>query len=138
MKERVLTDKGIDLDQLRSYMNNHHTLENTHVNECETQHPELTQEYKRIMWEQYELFCKKSLSYGMENITHGMDVTKDEGRRYSLNGLFWRLSDKINRLRGLLVFNNKEHLKDETITDTFQDLANYSIIAQIVNNKKWK
>ena len=33
--------------------------EPTAVQYCEQMYPEMMEEYKRIMWEQYETFCKK-------------------------------------------------------------------------------
>ena len=38
---------------------------------CEEKYPELTKEYKKIMMEQYVLFCKKHRNYGPTNINVG-------------------------------------------------------------------
>ena len=38
---------------------------------CEEKYPELTQEYKTIMMEQYVLFCKKHRNYGTSNVNVG-------------------------------------------------------------------
>ena len=42
--------------------------DNQAVEWCEKKYPELTQEYKKIMMEQYVLFCKKHRNYGCANI----------------------------------------------------------------------
>jgi hypothetical protein len=46
------------------------------------------------------------------------------------------MNDKINRLKQLVVLD-KPDLVNESITDTYQDLSIYNIIAQLVLNKKW-
>ena len=46
------------------------------------------------------------------------------------------MTDKINRLKQMIIFNQKDNV-GESLTDTFQDLSVYGIIAQIVQNKKW-
>ena len=45
------------------------------------------------------------------------------------------ISWKIERLKQLVVFNGKA--QNESISDTFMDLANYSIIAEMVSKKIW-
>jgi hypothetical protein len=45
-------------------------------------------EYKRIMWEQYEMFCKKQRNYGPGNISVGTSLeTKDDDISLSLIGV---------------------------------------------------
>ena len=48
---------------------------------CEEKYPELTQEYKKIMIEQYVLFCKKHRNYGPSNI--------NVGTTYNAGGFFF-------------------------------------------------
>ena len=106
------------------------------VKQVEEQYPEMTKEFKRIMREQYELFCKKQSNYGPDNISLGRDLNKEEDRKLSQMGLFFRMNDKIQRLKQLVVLS-KEDSVGESIEDTFQDLSVYGIIAQIVSNGKW-
>ena len=40
----------------------------------------MTQEFKRIMFTQYELFCLKQSNYGPDNISVGSDLKKEEDR----------------------------------------------------------
>lgn len=106
------------------------------VEQAEKQYPETTAEYKRIMYEQYELFCKKQSNYGPGNISVGTECRSDDDIKLSHTGLWFRMTDKINRLKQMIIFNQKDNV-GESLTDTFQDLSVYGIIAQIVQNKKW-
>jgi hypothetical protein len=47
------------------------------------------------------------------------------------------MNDKIQRLKQLVIQNEPDTV-GESITDTFQDLSVYGIIAQIVQQKKFK
>jgi len=104
--------------------------DNEAVKWCEDNYPELTLEYKKIMMEQYITFCKKHRNYGT-NLETDADV------KLSLTGLWFRLNDKIQRLKQLIVIGEPDTV-GESITDTFQDLSVYGIIAQIVQQKKFK
>jgi hypothetical protein len=112
------------------------TKEKTAKDIAEEKYPETTNEFKRLMNYQYEVFCKKMLDYGVDNICEG-DKTNDENIRFSQIGIFFKLRDKVNRIKQLIVLNNEQLVENEIIDDTYQDLSNYSIIAQIVKNKLW-
>jgi molybdopterin converting factor small subunit len=104
----------------------------------ENEYPELSEEFKNIQKEQYELFAKKMLDYGLNNITLGGDIVNNsDDKKFSLTGLTIRLTDKINRLRNLVV-SGKNYVKDEGMEDTFIDIANYGIIGMLVGRNKWK
>lgn len=106
------------------------------VKECEEKYPETTKEFKKILGEQYELFCKKQLNYGTSNISVGTSLLTDDDIKLSLSGLFFRMNDKIQRIKQLVVLGKQDQV-GESISDTFQDLSVYGIIAQIVHRKKW-
>ena len=106
------------------------------IKECETRYPEMTKEFKKILNEQYSLFCRKQLNYGPSNISGGTLLQTDEDVRFSLTGLFFRMNDKVQRLKQLVVLG-KEDTVGESVDDTFQDLSVYGIIAQIVKRDKW-
>ena len=106
------------------------------VKQVEEMYPEMTDEFKAIMFTQYELFCKKQLNYGPSNISVGTSLETDDDVKLSLTGLWFRMNDKINRLKQLVVFGQPDKV-GESINDTYQDLSVYGIIAQIVSNKKW-
>lgn len=106
------------------------------VKQVEEMYPEMTDEFKAIMFTQYELFCKKQLNYGPSNISVGTSLETDDDVKLSLTGLWFRMNDKINRLKQLVVLGQPDKVV-ESINDTYMDLSVYGIIAQIVSNKKW-
>ena len=111
--------------------------DNEAVEWCEKKYPELTEEYKKIMMEQYVLFCKKHRNYGTGNINVGTNLDTDDDVKLALTGLWFRLNDKIQRLKQLVVLGEPDTV-GESLNDTFQDLSIYGIIAQIVSQKKFK
>ena len=104
----------------------------------ETKYPKLSKEFKKIQKEQYELFAAKMLDYGLNNVTLGGDIINNsDDKKFSLTGLTIRLTDKINRLRNLVV-SGKNYVKGEGMEDTFIDIANYGIIGMLVGRNRWK
>jgi hypothetical protein len=106
------------------------------VSEVETNYPETTQMFKNIMQEQYELFCLKQSNYGPDNISLGTTLEKKEDRKMSQMGLWFRMNDKIQRLKQLVLLGNKDNV-GESVKDTYQDLSVYGVICQIVSEGKW-
>ena len=111
--------------------------DNEAVKWCEDTYPELTKEYKKIMMEQYILFCKKHRNYGTGNINVGTNLETDSDVKLALTGLWFRLNDKIQRLKQLVVMGEPDTV-GKSMKDTYQDLSVYGIIAQIVSKKKFK
>ena len=111
--------------------------DNKAVKWCEDNYPTLTTEYKKIMMEQYIIFCKKHRNYGTGNVNVGTNLETEADVKLSLTGLWFRMNDKIQRLKQLVIQNEPDTV-GESITDTFQDLSVYGIIAQIVQQKKFK
>ena len=111
--------------------------DNKAVKWCEDNYKELTDEYKKTMMEQYVLFCKKHRNYGTGNINVGTNLDTDNDVKLALSGLWFRLNDKVQRLKQLVIQNEPDTV-GESLTDTFQDLSVYGIIAQIVQQKKFK
>ena len=68
----------------------------------ETEYPELADEFKSIQEEMYEMFARKHMDYGLNNIALGGDLTNESDKKFSLTGLCIRLTDKISRLKNLL------------------------------------
>jgi len=106
------------------------------VIECEKIYPETTKEFKKILNEQYELFCKKQLNYGPENISVGTKLSNPDEIRVSLTGIWFRVNDKVQRLKQLVLLSKKD-MVGESIDDSFVDMSVYGIIAQIVSRGKW-
>jgi len=106
------------------------------VTEMEKKFPIMTEEFKRIQQAQYELFCAKQSNYGPDNISMGSNLEREEDRKLSLQGLFFRLNDKINRYKQMIMFGSKDAV-GESLDDTFKDISVYGIIAQLVQSGKW-
>ena len=117
------TTIGDDMDQVDA------------VKYIEEEYPETAKSFKEIQKEQYELFCRKQMDYGPKNISVGTDLRTDEDIKLSLTGLWFRINDKIERLKQLVVFDKAA--QNEPMIDAFSDLSVYGIIAQIVHRKKW-
>ena len=111
--------------------------DNEAVEWCEKNYPEITTEYKEIMMKQYILFCKKHRNYGAGNINVGTNLETNNDVKLALTGLWFKLNDKIQRLKNLVVIGEPDTV-GESIVDTYQDLSIYGIIAQIVQKKKFK
>ena len=62
-------------------------------------------------------------------------ITEDE-IKLSLTGLWFRVNDKVQRIKNLLM-GNRESAVDEPLEDAFLDMSNYGIMATIVKNRKW-
>ena len=108
------------------------------IDEIEVRYPKTSKEFKKIQREQYELFAGKMLDYGKGNISVGSNLDTKEEVHVAMTGLWFRINDKINRLKQLVLLRKDPNVKTESIKDTFQDLSIYGIIAQIVGNGKWK
>tara|TARA_R100001463_G_scaffold129820_1_gene188853 strand:+ start:24 stop:494 length:471 start_codon:yes stop_codon:yes gene_type:complete len=107
------------------------------ITHFEKEYPELSSEFKLIQKEMYNMFARKHMDYGLNNIALGGDLTNAEDKKFSLTGLAIRLTDKISRLKNLLI-NGKNFVEGEGMEDTFIDIANYGIIGLLVGRDKWK
>jgi len=108
------------------------------INDFENTYPELAKEFRQIQKEQYNLFAGKMLDYGLGNIALGSNLAEDEDIQLSLTGVWLRCNDKINRLKNMLKRKGKNYVSDEPMIDSFIDISNYGIIAQLVMRGKWK
>ena len=135
MAEKIIKGKSISnyKSDINSYLTGNSGDAVTYI---ETTYPEMAKEYKNICEEQYELFCRKQSNYGPSNIAVGTDLKKDEDVKLSLTGLWFRMNDKIQRLKNLLILGTKDFVEEST-EDSFQDVSNYGIIAQLVSRGKW-
>jgi len=79
----------------------------------------------RRAFENIKLLDSKQQDYGFENISLSGEV-----------GIQVRLQDKICRLKNLLE-NNSDAPKNESIFDTYQDIANYGIIGDMLRRGDW-
>ena len=99
-------------------------------------YPNTCKEFEDIQSEMFDLFLRKQADYGPTNVGMGSEVvdTDDKAKR-SLIGLSVRLNDKVQRLLNLTL-NNKEP-NNESLEDTLIDIANYAVMALIVQRKVW-
>jgi hypothetical protein len=108
------------------------------INDFEQTYPSLAESFKQIQAEQYELFAKKMLDYGLQNVALGSTLENEEDIKLSTMGIWLRCNDKINRLKNLIKRNGQNYVEGESMIDSFIDLANYGIIAMLVLRNKWK
>lgn len=100
------------------------------------EYPTIYNAYQEIVEEQFELFAKKHLDYGMHNVSAGTNLENSDEVEFAMTGLWYRLSDKINRWKNMIISGRKA--QNESLIDTFQDVTNYGIIAQLVKRGLWK
>ena len=79
----------------------------------------------------------KQHDYGPGNISVGTQLQTKEEVKLSLTGLWFRMNDKLQRVKTLLMNNRENAVKDEPLEDAFLDVSNYGIMATIVKNGKW-
>ena len=107
------------------------------ITQMEKEWPEMTAEFRRLQREQYELFLHKQHDYGPGNISVGTMLQTPEEVKLSLTGLWFRMNDKLERVKTLLMHGRESAVKDEPLEDAYLDVSNYGIMATIVKNGKW-
>ena len=126
--------KETDLtDHLPEELNQKHHI----VEQMELEWPEMTEEFKKIQRQQYVLFLYKQHDYGPGNISVGTQLQTPEEVKLSLTGLWFRMNDKIQRLKTLLMGDKEAAVEDEPMEDAYLDVSNYGIMATIVSRGKW-
>lgn len=95
----------------------------------------LLKNFRDLQLEQYLLFARKNHDYGMKNITAGSDLETEDEVKFVLTGLWFRISDKVNRWKNIM--KNGWTVETEPFLDTLQDIANYAIIAEMVARGLW-
>ncbi|MGD9129522.1 MAG: nucleotide modification associated domain-containing protein [Candidatus Woesebacteria bacterium] len=83
----------------------------------------LDEAFEKVLKEMLATFIKKNKDYGKGNILDTAEL-----------GILFRVNDKVNRLKNLL--NKKTEPKNESIDDTWLDVAVYAVIA-IIYRKGW-
>lgn len=71
---------------------------------------------EKILIEMNDTYIRKNSDYG-----NSFDISLD---KFGLIASVVRLSDKFNRIEQLIQ-NKEQQVKDESIRDTFMDMANY-------------
>jgi len=112
-------------------------LTETVVEQMEQEWPAMTKEFKKIQTEQYELFCRKQHDYGPGNISVGTQLQTTDEVKLSLTGLWFRMNDKLQRIKTLLLGDRLNAVTDEPLEDAYLDVSNYGIMATLVSRGKW-
>jgi hypothetical protein len=73
------------------------------------------------------LLDKKQQDYGSKNISAFGEL-----------GVLIRVNDKVERLKNLLKAANPAEVQNESIEDTWMDIANYAMIATLIRRGQWK
>ena len=137
--EKVMSDREImdakNPKKIQEYIDDE---VNQTITIFEEEYPDLSNEFIKIQAEMYAMFAAKHMDYGLNNIALGGDIVNNSNdKQFSLTGLCIRLTDKISRLKNLLI-NGRSFVKGEGMEDTFIDIANYGIIGLLVGRDKWK
>ena len=107
------------------------------VSYMEKKYPDMTSEFQKIQREQYELFLHKQHDYGPQNIAVGQMLVNEEEKRLSLMGIWFRINDKVERIKTILMRGDNGSLKGEGLVDSYSDISNYGVMAQVVARGKW-
>lgn len=107
------------------------------IKKIEEEYPDMTKRFQELQAEQYILFCRKQHDYGSGNISVGTNLETDEEVKLSLFGLWFRMNDKIQRAKNLLMREEGPAVEGEPLEDAFLDLSNYGIMATLVKEGVW-
>ena len=134
----IMSDTIKESKTKKKYTNQYDNKKSTDiVTMMEQEWPQMTAEFRRLQREQYELFLHKQHDYGPGNISVGTQLQTPEEIQLSLTGLWFRMNDKIQRLKNLLMSGRDNAVENEPMEDAFLDVSNYGIMATIVKNGKW-
>ena len=86
----------------------------------------LEYEMANLLQRMFDIFKKKQASYGKHNIA-----------KFGEKGVHIRMNDKMERLYNLVWIGKKNPLEDESIDDTYMDIADYAFIAMLVRHGVW-
>lgn len=112
---KVVDRFGIENSQRSTTQSNHNS------------NPTFASAVWEVMDEIGNLLITKQSDYGPGNVNNAFGGP--------INGLLVRIGDKFERLKNL--FKNKELPKHESIEDSFKDMANYAVIALMVQRGTW-
>jgi hypothetical protein len=93
----------------------------------ELNHLDFSKAVEKTFEEAKAVLLKKQLDYGPKNISQSPGGP--------INGLRVRMHDKVARINHLVDSNKGP--ANESLRDSFLDLANYSIIALMVLDEEW-
>ena len=90
---------------------------------------DMGREIVKVALECMELFDDKQQDYGSTNISASGEI-----------GVAVRLQDKVSRMRHILLKQmcGENGVNNESLADTYQDVANYGMIGMLLNRNLWK
>lgn len=83
----------------------------------------------RVMVEMRDLMVRKQSDYGPHAVNNAPGG--------ALQGINVRLHDKMCRVANLLAKGGEAQVSDESILDTYRDMANYAVIAVMYMEGTW-
>lgn len=92
-------------------------------------------EFKKTLDNMYLIMLKKNADYAKTDPFGNFKLVEELGITNVEKGILVRIADKISRITNLI--DKEAQVKDESIEDTLQDLANYAVILKIYL-KLWK
>ena len=85
MSDREIMNSKFPKDKIQEYIDDEI---NQTITIFEEEYPELSQEFKQIQEEMYEMFARKHMDYGLNNIALGGDIVNNsDDKKFSLTGL---------------------------------------------------
>lgn len=105
------------------------------LDEFQRAYPEMYRAFELSFREQFELIAGKMLDYGINNMKAGTNLETEEDVKFALEGIWFRLSDKMSRFQNLVRSGSKPNY--ESLYDTFMDIANYAIFAKLISRGLW-
>lgn len=100
-------------------------------------HPDLHEHITRRHSEDMALFAKKQYNYGLDNIKAGEDISTETGKQFALTLLWGRMNDKMQRIKQIAIKGRADQV-GEAVQETLQDLRNYALIFEMVENGRWR
>ena len=96
---------------------------------------EMTKEFKRF--KENNMNC--SVTNNMITVGHISWYTiENKGRNKPItHGLWFRMNDKLQRVKTLIMTGRNSAVKDEPLEDAYLDVSNYGIMATLVGRGKW-
>lgn len=107
------------------------------INKLTEMYPETIEGFKEYMIEEFVTFCKKQYDYGPGNIAVGTQLKTKKEKLISLRGIWFRASDKLQRLFNIILVRDSLDTTNKSIDDAWLDLSVYSKIARIVFSDRW-
>lgn len=107
------------------------------LKKLEDSYPETVDAFKKLIFEEFVVFCKKQYDYGPGNIAVGTQLKTQKEIMVSLKGIWFRSNDKLQRLFNIILMKNSLEAVNESVEDAWKDLSVYSKIARIVMLGKW-